>query len=179
MPSKYLILLLTSSTLAFSVFPAWGESNTTSEITFTCEDNQGIPVTVAKNSEGKTQPIFHWKPGALTTAFTTKIKTPQELCSSVSAKLDDYVTQDYDLSSFRLAPKTQAGLPIICAALEYGGCDLVLFILASSDDPVDTANTTLKVILNREILEYNKFLGRGYSSISYQVDLFELLQNEE
>ena len=65
MKNKYLISLLTSSAIAFAISPAWGKSDTTPEITFACEDNQGVPIAVAKNKEEKTQtmilPVIFWR----------------------------------------------------------------------------------------------------------------------
>jgi hypothetical protein len=179
MPSKYLIPLLISNAIALSISPAWGQSNTASEITFACQNHRGVPITFAKNSKGKTQTIFHWKQEALTTA----VKTPQELCDRTSEKFNDYAAEGNNLSSLRIRSAEQLGLPAICITEEKLVCSKVLFTLAPHEQPIDFAQTTLTKILDRNLQsQYNTnnlaFQGRcadrGCQSFfpSFQLNLF-------
>ena len=111
MTNKYLISLLTSIALSSSISPVWGQKNTTPDITFACEYNQGIPITVAKNKVGRSQTIFYWKEEILKDKTT---KTPQELFNDVSLKPNYLSASDRDLSSFILVPETQSGFPLVC-----------------------------------------------------------------
>ncbi len=175
MPSKYLIPLLTSSALAFSISPVWGQSNTTSEITFTCEGDGDIPITVAKNSQGKTQPIFHWKPEAL--PASTDI---QKFCSSVAEKLNGYAAEGYNLSMFDLVPSEQAGLPVICITQKkYYDCDKVLFTLFPTERPLETVEKTLEENLDPTILNnQNRMSYERYVPPGYEVNLVQLFKDE-
>ena len=201
MPKKHLISLLTISAAALFISPAWGELDTTSKITFTCKNIQDVPITIAKNSEGKTLPIFHWKKEALTTIKTT----PQELCLRATAKLNEYVTEGYDLSELWFTNSQEADLPAICVAEKNFGCDLVLFTLAPVEKPTDAASQALETILDRKLqvnksdktattsMSYSISLDFGSNNsddkydiinintktISYKVNLFELFQNIE
>ncbi len=203
MLKKHLISLLTISAAALFISPAWGELDTTSKITFACENIQDVPITIAKNSEGKTLPIFHWKKEALTTVKTT----PQELCLGVTAKLNEYVIEGYDLSELWFTNSQEADLPAICVAEKNFGCDLVLFTLAPVEKPSDAASQALETILDRKLQVSKSYktatTSMSYSisssnslnfgsnnsddkydiinskTISYKVNLFELFQNIE
>ncbi|MEM7557473.1 MAG: hypothetical protein AAF378_26000 [Cyanobacteria bacterium P01_A01_bin.84] len=87
MKNKYLISLLTSSILACSISPVWGQENAATAITFSCEDNNVTPITVAKNEEGQTETVFYWKEEALKGKILTEV-TPIELCKNVAEKLN-------------------------------------------------------------------------------------------
>ena len=130
MTSKYLIPLLTSVITACSIYPALGQKTTAPEITFTCEDNNDTPITIAKNKEGQIKTIFHWKEEA----FKTKKSTPLELCDSVTKRLNEYADQEPSLSSFILTSNELDGLGVICASSKIHGCRKILFTLFPSED---------------------------------------------
>ena len=167
--SKYLIPLLTCSALALSISPAWGESDTISEITlitFACEDNQGVPITVAKNNEGKTQTVFNWRKEDLPASVN-----PQEMCADVAERFNDYAADGNDLSSFVLQPMKLDTIPMICVTT-HGNCELVLFILPPTETEKSSqeAHTVLKKILAKDIFTTPN--ERGVSVIDYSVNLF-------
>jgi hypothetical protein len=179
--------LLTSSALALSISPVLGQSNPPSKITFTCEDNQGIPITVAKNKEGKTQTIFHWKQEAFKTSTTA---TPK-LCDRIAEKFNHLSAKGADLTSFELKPSEQVGVPAICLSDRAVSCHSVLFTLdRTAEDPFKTADRVLNAILDTEILQNHspQFNNRCVSirsplfsdrcvPIEYQVDLAKLFKN--
>jgi hypothetical protein len=94
---KYSIALLTCSALALSISPAWGKSKIASKITFACENNHNIPITVAKNNQGKTQTIFYWQWKVLKISNSKTHK----LCNSIANKLNNRATKNPNLSSLR------------------------------------------------------------------------------
>ena len=174
MPNKYLIQLLTTYALALFISPAWGKSDTTPQITFTCEDDGGLPITVANNSEEKTQTIFHWKTEALPDSMDS-----QELCSSVSTKLNKYATEGYDLSKLGFRATNETGFPAICVTEEYSGCNEVLFTFAPAEKPTDTTSDILATIIDSKILDKgnpSEFLEQ--EELWIIIDLFQLFQDE-
>jgi hypothetical protein len=187
MNNKNLIAILASSALALSISPVFGKSNTPSQVTFTCEDNQGIPITVAKNNEGKTQPIFHWKQEAFK---GSTIPTPK-LCDRIAKKFNRLSAQSPDLSLFEIKPSEQAGVPAICLSDRAVSCNSVLFTLdRTAEEPFKTADRVLNAILDTEILENHSpqlnnrcvsIRSPLFSSrcvpIEYQVDLAKLFKN--
>ncbi len=179
MKNKYLISLLTSSAVALSVSPAWGESKTTSEITFACQGDRDVPVTIAKNRQGKTQTIFHWKQEVLPNSLDS-----HKLCDRTAAKLNKYVAEGNNLSSLRVETAEQLGLPAICITQERLVCDRVLFTLYPHPEPMDIAENTLTAILDRQIQnEHNthnlesltRCEQRGCQSLfsSFPINLFQ------
>lgn len=169
MLSKYLISFITYSVLALAIFPAYGQSNSTSEITFTCEDDRGIPVTVAKNNQGEMQTIFNWKLDVFPDFFD-----PLEICDRVSQKLNNYAAEGHDLSLFILQPNEQAGLPTICATKTGVSCDLVLFTLAPTEEPFVAACDTLMAILNQEVNRPIKETNRdNQQKLYFSISLFQ------
>lgn len=182
MTSKYLIPLLTSFIAACFLTPAWTQEITASEITFACEENNGNPITVARNQEGQTETVFYWKEETL--AGKTRF-TIQELCNSVSDKLNrstqDYLTKMDDFYAFDLHASEEAGFPFICLTVDYG-CNLALFALsASSETKQDIAFETLEAIINPNIIDYKKDRCRYrdcFSSVLFTitVNLFQTKQ---
>ena len=170
MKTKYISACLATGLLALGASPSWAESSSASKLSFSCQDNQGIPTTVAhKSSEESALPVFHWKTEALPTSMDA-----QQLCDRVSAKLEDYSAQGYDLSGFSSAE--QAGLPAICATDgKNDQCSLVLFTLAPADNPVNMAHGVLSTILDKS-LQANKLVSsdRGVQSFSYQVNFWDM-----
>jgi hypothetical protein len=188
MNNKNLIALLTSSALALFIYPVWGQSNPPSKVTFTCgEDNQGIPITVAKNNKGKTQTIFHWKQEAFKFSTTA---TPK-LCDRIAEKFNNLALRGADLSSFELKPSEQVGVPAICLSDRHISCNSVLFTLdRTEEEPFKTADRVLQKILDAEILNNHspQFNNRCVSmrspmfderclSMEYRVDLAKLFKN--
>ena len=173
MKTKYISACLATGLLALGASSSWAESSSVSKPNFSCQVNEGIPTTVAHKSSGESVlPVFHWKTEALPTSMDA-----QQLCDRVSAKLEDYSTQDYDLSNVGFSSAEQAGLPAICATgKDNGDCSLVLFTLAPADNPVNRANEVLTAILDKS-LQTNKLVSsdRGVQSFSYQVNFWDML----
>lgn len=172
MKIKHLSTLLVTSTLAFGVTPAIAESSQPSSLSFSCQTEDGVPTTIARASDSDVLvPVFHWKNEALPQPADAR-----QLCDSVSAKLEDYSAQGYDLSAIGFRSDEQAGLPAICAVGEDKTCNLVLFTLAPAEKPVDAANEVLTAILDKN-LQTNQIKSndRGVQSISYQVNFWSLL----
>ena len=97
MKNQYL-LLSTSTILAMSTITAISPNSVfASDLTFFCQSNQGTPTTIAKNSSGTEQPIFHWKLDQATIS-----NTPEELCNVVTQKLNDilFIVNYKDLDIF-------------------------------------------------------------------------------
>lgn len=178
MRSKYLISLLSSSILACFISSAWGQDKTTPEITFFCEDNNGVLTTVAKNKQGETETIFSWKQEVLTGKVLTEM-TPKELCNNVSGTLDSLATEGSELSSLGFVGTELHSLPVICLGVDLyrSRCSKVLFVLRPSNLPARFAADILEAIINPKIINNQKIprsrehLYLGY--YVYLVDLFE------
>lgn len=84
--NKYLIFLIISSILAYFNFPVGGQKNTVSEITFACEDNNGIPITIAINQTRETRIIFLWKEELMQLIKQTLL----ELYNNISNNMNDF-----------------------------------------------------------------------------------------
>ena len=154
-----------------------------SDATFVCESNEGTPTTIIKSNAGATQPIFHWKLDAASVS-----NTPEELCDSVTQKLNQYATAGNDLSSLAFIPTTisvndgeMTGLPAVCVAGESEPCQLTLFTLNTagadnSQTPKTIAGKALDTILD-PALKSNVVPSRdrGVQSTSYRVNFWDLL----
>ena len=178
MTNKYLIPLLTSSILACSISPVWGE-NTQPDITFSCEDNDGVPITVARNKE-VIQTIFHWKEEVL--QLTTQ--TPLKLCDAVSSKMNKISIRGYELSSFGLIATKLNRLSIICLNGEMNhDCSKILLATVSQEEPIVAAHNILKTILDPEIVKIDlatkRRRERGFAFTGYRVNLLELFEKKQ
>lgn len=166
---KSLISLLTSTVVTLAIFPALAKSETPSNITFACEDNQGIPVTVAKNNKGTTQAIFHWKQVALPNQTI-----PQETCNLVTEKLNDYVNQSDDLSELWIQPGDIAHVPVICVERQPQNCEVVIFSFAPSSVPTSIAHNTLEQILDRKMLNENTYKYKEKQGFLVKINFSQL-----
>ena len=168
MPSKYLIPLLTNTIFSLSISPVLGQANTSSEITFSCQSDRDVPITIATNKIGETQTIFTWKKET----FPNALKAHQ-LCNRVTDKLNNYLSESKDLSLLILQPNRQVGLPTICVTKTGINCDLVLFTLPPAEEPIDKACETLNAILDREISEPIQEQNRSIQSkVLFPISLF-------
>ena len=152
--------------------PVWGESANKSDITFSCQDERGIPNTIAKNKQGKTQTVFYWNKDIFPDTSDTL-----ELCNNVSEKLNNYTAEGKDLSLFVLQANEQIGLPTVCATETGVDCDLVLFTLAPTEEPIYTAGETLRGILHQEVSETSLHATRNNQL--KQLFSINLFPNEE
>lgn len=162
--------------MALGTSPAIANSPDVPELKFSCQVRDGVPMTVAQTvgSDAKL-PIFHWKEAAL--AYKTD-DTPQQLCNDVTAKLEDYSAQGYDLSNISFIGTEQTGIPVICASATSGTseCSKMLLTLRPSEQPAMVADEVVTAILDQS-LQKNKVQhrDRGVQSTSYQVDFWSLL----
>ena len=183
MKNQYL-LLSASTTIAIGIITAIASNSTlASDLAFSCQSNEGTPTTIAKNSSGTEQPIFHWK---LDEASISN--TPEELCNSVTQKLNTYATEGNDLSALTFKPASvmsedeeMTSLPAICVAGEGEPCKLPLFTLEPAENSLNNesvASNALNSILD-PALQANPVKSpgrdRGVQSTSYQVNIWDLL----
>ena len=167
---KYIFLrsLLTAITVAWGITPVYGQS---SETTFFCQADEGIPTTIAKTQNGNLQPIFYWKSEALPEGTN-----PQQLCNNASQQLENYLASENDLSSVSFKSTKLDKIPVICATGKSNECNLVLLTLPPADNPVEAANVVLDSVLEPQ-LQAKRFISneRGVQSIYYKINLWQLL----
>ena len=178
MKSQYLLSLSTFFTVTLGIISLNEKSAIASDATFDCQSNRETPATIIKTNNGAEQPIFHWNLDAETVSAT-----PEELCSSVTEKLNNYILEGNDLSSLTfkalsIFPENSASpsLPGVCIAGEDGSCNLILFTLNPSPNP-RVASTALDSILDpalQSIAVKPKLRDRGFQSTSYKVNFWDL-----
>lgn len=173
MKIKYLVglPLLTAIAIFWGTTPVHSESKLPSEPTFFCQTNGDTPTTVAKTNNGAIKPIFHWKNAAL-----PPDTNPEQLCSSVSQQLENYLLSQNDLSSMGFKSTNLDSIPIICATDRDNNCQTVLLSLSPVEKPVQTANSILNSTLDSQLQE-NKIASRdrGVQSHYYQVNFWQIL----
>ena len=168
MRARCLSLLLSSCVLTFFVSPTWGQENAMPEISFRCDRDRDIPLTVAQNKAGQTENIFVWQEDILEGKTTN---SAEQLCHNVARKLDEYSHDDEaNLSSFYLSAQEYSGIPIICVG-SHGGCSLVLLVLKKSEDNIDS-HLVLDGIIAPKIKRKHPRCRRGCSFTGYKVDFF-------
>lgn len=171
MKNIYFSLLPVTATLTFGITLFNGLPISASNPIFSCQSNQGILTTVATNNNGLTQPVFHWNRNHVD-SFTH----PQQLCDSVSLKLNKYLANGHDLSSLTFQAQEQMGLPAICVAEQDKPCRLLLFTLEPSLKPYLSAHDTLASILDQNLQTIPiKYQDRGLQSTAYKVNFWQLL----
>ena len=177
MKAKYISTLLVTSAVALAASPAIADSSDAPQFNFACQMADGVPTTVAQDSKtGETRPIFNWKQEILANKTPS---SPKELCDNVTAKLEGYSTDGYDLSRISfVGTKIGDNLPAICATSSGGrDCKKVLFTLnsASTVTSPNIAQDVVTALLNPN-LQGNKvvFNDRGVQSTSYQVNFWDL-----
>lgn len=177
MKTKNLLSLSTFITATLTLTAISQQQVKASEPIFFCKSNQDIPKTIAKNKDGQAKPIFHWNLNELNTSAK-----PQQLCNSVTQKLNDYHQAGNDLSSliFKAATvlddESLTTLPAVCATEAENPCKVPLFTLSPSENPQIAASQALDSILVQEL--QTSRLGaqtRGLQSTSYEVDFWQLL----
>jgi len=180
MSLKYVSSLGTIGFIAIAATSAMAGTGVSNNANFACLTENDIAVTVSQ-SNGEIKPIFRWE-GDLLDSLNAN---PTELCQDAAIRLNEYVTEKYSsetvnssqMLSFR--GDQQVGLPAICATdnLE-NGCEAVLFTLSPTDKPVQTANSFLEDILEKD-LQGNKVdtesSERGVQSISYSISILDLI----
>lgn len=177
MKTKYFSTLLITSAIAMGAAPALADTADAPKLNFACQANNGVPTTVAQYAGGEeTMTIFTWKQEAL--QYKTDA-TPQELCDNVTAKLENYSAEGYDLSkvSFVGTKEHVTGLPAICASGGSGvpTCSKVLLTLNRSHDAEIDAEQVVSAILNPQLQgEVQKYSDRGIQSTAYQVNFWDL-----
>jgi hypothetical protein len=162
---KHLSPLFVASALALGAAPAFGEASSNTGVKFSCQiNNEGVPTTVATQSNGEVKPVFHWN----NSEILKQQSSPQQLCNSVSSKLDQYPEVNFK-------PYDQAGVPAICVSSSENTCDSVLFTLEPTDNPLNTADRVLADILDKDLQSNpTTTVDRGLQSTSYKVDFWTL-----
>lgn len=168
---RYLSLLLPSCVLAFFISPAWGQENATPEISFRCQSDRDVPLTVAQNKAGQTENIFVWQKDILEGKTT---ESPQQLCHDVARRLNEYHNESGDeanSSLFYLFAQQYNDIPIICVGFNMF-CSRVLFTLKRDDEDAKISDRVLDNTVAPNIKENNLRNIRGSSFTGYKVDLF-------
>ncbi|MDJ0591336.1 MAG: COP23 domain-containing protein [Pleurocapsa sp. MO_226.B13] len=177
MNAKYLSAVLLTGAISLGASPTMADSSDAPQLNFSCQMSEGIPTTVARPvGSQQALPVFHWKQDALKHKSSS---TPQELCESVTARLEDYSAQGYDLSKISFVGTQTQQLPAICATRGLNrDCRKLLFTLSPTEEsrPEIVADQVVTAILDPR-LQSNKivFRDRGIQSTSYQVNLLDLL----
>ncbi|MEO0835960.1 MAG: COP23 domain-containing protein [Cyanobacteria bacterium J06642_3] len=171
MEPRYLSSSLTTAVLTFGMSLIGGIPTAASEAVFSCESDQGRLTTVATNKDLIQQPVFHWSRTQEPT-----VANPQQLCNSVSQKLNNYIAQGNSLSAVTFRAQSQMDLPAVCVAESDKPCSLLLFTLAPNPKPDQFANAILTEILDGDLQTSPvKSQDRGVQSIAYEVDFWQLL----
>ena len=167
---RYLSLLLPLSISTFFMSPAWGQTNNTSDISFRCEGDRDIPITVAENKAGQTENIFVWQEDILAGKTTDN---PTKLCHDVARKLNEFQDKRGDEAnspSFYLSAQQYREIPIIC--LSYSrDCEQVLFTLNRNGEERTVGDRVLNSIVAPNIRK-NFLNARSANFRAYKVDLF-------
>lgn len=185
--SKYLVAFLPLSALILLTPKARGRSSDSHALSFFCQVNNNIPITVAKNSQGQTQSLFHWNRAKKPINFFTRepIQLNQvQLCQRAANGLNTYVAQGKASSFFILQPtSTKYNLPAVCVTDKYGGCDEILFTIPPQEYDVPITNYDLSWdsrdflvdILDSKILETPDVVitNKDGTMQAYQVKLFQ------
>lgn len=142
-----------------------------SDPVFSCQLKEDSLTTVVTTHDDLWQPVFHWNRGRIAT-----LANPQQLCDSVSLKLNNYLAGGNELSSVTFKAQEHMGLPAICVAEQDQQCGLLLLTLEPSSRPDLSANDTLALILDQDLQTSPiKSQDRGLQSTAYKVDFWKLL----
>ncbi|MGK7895380.1 MAG: COP23 domain-containing protein [Xenococcus sp. (in: cyanobacteria)] len=151
--------------------PVYGQSTSSSEKTFFCQADETMPTTLAKASNGEDTLIFNWNKEVFPPESNV-----QEICDSVSEKLENYFTSKNNLSSLSFQTTQIGSIPAICLTDAEKNCNLVLLTLGLAEEPLETANLVLDSILNPQLQEKKAVSSqRGVQSTLYTVNLWDLL----
>lgn len=133
--NQYLVLLLAITTFLTTIAPTWGQERVDSKVTFVCQEQQGVPTTIAKNIDGQLQPLFHWK----NEVFAPDVNL-QKTCADVSTKLNEYFERGKDPHLFKLVIADEWETYIVCIKEDSNTCSRFLFPLFDpTDRKVDNA----------------------------------------
>ena len=170
MSFKPLSPLLAVSVLAVSTVPAWGESEFPIDLSFSCQVENGIPVTVVQG-EGSQQSIFHWDSANLPESIDSEV-----VCNEVAIKLDSHVVTESDMTNLKFIGSQQGGLPAICATQDARECSVLLLTLAPTEKPPETARLFLSSIIDKDLTADRVELNdRGFQSTVYPANLWTLV----
>lgn len=175
---KHLSAFIVTGSIALAATPAIADSSDTPQFNFSCKVSEGVPTTFAQPvGSDIAKPVFHWKQEALEYKSSS---TPQELCSNVTAKLEEYSATGYDLSQISIiGTKAVDNMPAICATSgQSKDCSKLLFTLSPTINPSPEAVAAhvVTAILNPQLQnEKTVYNDRGVQSTSYQVNFWQLL----
>ncbi|MGD1920739.1 MAG: COP23 domain-containing protein [Pleurocapsa sp.] len=174
MKATHISTLLVTGAISLAASPAIADLSDVPQFNFACQITDGVPTTVAQSTDGeKTLSVFNWKQDALA---SKTLSSPKELCDNVTAKLEGYSADGYDLSHISfVGTQINEGLPAICATTGRGKCSKVLFTLKPANNSETVAQDVVAAILNPELQDKKiEFNDRGVQSTSYQVDFWDL-----
>ncbi|MDJ0596274.1 MAG: COP23 domain-containing protein [Pleurocapsa sp. MO_226.B13] len=168
MKGRYLSSLLTTATLAFGMTLVVGVAAKAVDPVFSCQLNEDSLTTVVTTNDGLSQPVFHWNRAG--------VNNQQQLCDSVSQKLNNYLAEGNNLSSVTFKPHESMGLPAVCLTEKDQECSLLLFTLEPSSSPLILANHTLSSILDEDLQTSPiRYQERGVQRTAYKVDFWQLM----
>ena len=172
MNNKQVSFLIAIGAISVSATSALGETNTPSQVIFSCEVNNGVPTTILK--AGNTQKtIFNWQSELISSSLQSR-----DLCDNVADKLNTYsADENNDLSALTFKTDVLAeNIPMICATDESSSCGTKLFTLGRTREPIKVANKVLDDILSED-LQTTKIVDnrRGLQSVSHSIDIWELI----
>lgn len=176
MKRKYLLSLFVPTTIIFNIILEANKPATASEATFHCQQREGKQSTLIKSNNGLEKSVFHWNLDKLDTQ-----ENPQQLCNSVTQKLNQYLIDGNDPSTLTFGTSItfdeidSTPLPVVCIAGEEKPCQVILFTLSASEDPQLAASNALNSILDPD-LQTNpvKSPKRGVQQTAYKVDIWQL-----
>lgn len=131
----------------FKTYIRSGNQDTVLDIKFHCDNDRDIPVTFARNKEGKIENIFYWNKEVLSTSNNLS-----SLCHYSAEHMNIYASKGYDMSSIHLIANNELGLPAVCLAQKDDICDTSVFIWLSSSSLIQDIKPTLMKIIAPEIV---------------------------
>lgn len=174
---KYLLPLPIFTAVAFSTILVSSKATVATESIFDCQLDRERPTTIAKTKKGGVQPVFHWDK----LEPETTLANSEQLCNSVTQKLNNYLSEGNDLSSLTFNAAAvfddddSTVLPAVCVAGEEELCKLPLFTLKPSNKPEVSASNALNSILDRNLqITPVESPTRGIQSTAYKVSFWQL-----
>ena len=170
MKQTLVTLLLTLTSLGLIQLDHGKQSASAQEATrFTCENHQGIPITVAKTPT-KDVPIIRW----VSDHFAGAGYTPEKRCQEVSLRFQSYY--DQGLIRFMTTGRMNSQSVVCVTSQEQGPCQGLLFTLKPESNPNKTLLELMAVrVSNSGAL--NETTGRVY--IDFEGYLQEASQSVE
>ncbi len=173
MKFKHISPLLIAGIVGVNSVPALGESEAPLDLSFSCQIDNGVPVTVVQGQESQ-QSIFHWDRANLPESADSEI-----MCQEVAMKLNGHAAIGEDVSNLNFISSAAGSyMPTICATQGTRECSILLLTLPLDEKPLEAADLFLSSIIDKD-LAANKFQpkdpDRGFQGTVYPVDFWTLV----